>query len=43
MKVFRQVCAAPFFAIGIAFTVLAAVILGDQNVDWLDEQTPQHH
>lgn len=36
MKVFRQVCAVPFFAVGVAFGVLAALILGDQHVDWLD-------
>jgi len=42
MKTFRIICAAPFFAIGLAFTGIAALILGDQHVDWLDE-TPSHH
>lgn len=40
MKMFRQVCAAPFFAIGLAFMGLAGLILGDQHVEWLDTQKP---
>jgi hypothetical protein len=42
MKTFRIICAAPLFAIGMAFTGIAALILGDHHVDWLDEPT-QHH
>ena len=42
MRTFRIVCAAPFFAIGMAFTALAALILGDNYVDWLDETKPTH-
>jgi hypothetical protein len=43
MKMFRQICATPFFAIGGAFMILAALILGDQNVEWLDASAPTHH
>lgn len=38
MKKFRVILAAPFFAIGIAFLSLAALVLGDQHVDWLDSE-----
>lgn len=43
MKLLRQVCAAPFFAIGGAFMILAALILGDQHVEWLETRPWPHH
>lgn len=42
MKTARKIIAAPFFAIGMIFLGLAALIAGE-HVDWLDTPRETHH
>lgn len=44
MKTFRLVVAAPFACVGLGFLGLAALILGNQHVNWFDRvHLPPHH
>lgn len=44
MKTVRKIIAVPFFGIGMAFMGIAALILGGQQVEWLQEpKSPPHH